>query len=257
MKKINKTDNLRTILSGRRFTVDYFQREYRWGELQIEQMLSDFQGTFEEYYDPSQDVSEVENYGYYYMGSIVCTESGQIIDGQQRLTSLTLLLIYLNNLQKATAKSEDELVALDDMIFYTHFGKKKFNIDVSEREECMYALYTGNDKYEPDNESTRTMLDRYHDIEEFFPDELKGPALQFFIYWLQERVLLLEIDTASEDDAHTIFLTMNDRGLSLNSAEMMKAYVIQQVPESDREKVNHQWQQNINRINIGIYLIDF
>lgn len=41
---------------------------------------------------------------------------------------------------------------------------------------------------------------------------------------------------------------MNDRGLSLNSAEMMKAFIIQQVAEQDRIAVNHQWQDNINRI---------
>ena len=92
------------------------------------------------------------------------------------------------------------------------------------------------------------MLERYADIEEYFPDELKGEALPFFIYWLIERVLLLEIDTPSEDEAHTIFLTMNDRGLSLNSAEMMKAYIIQQVAEVDRIEVNKEWQKNINRI---------
>ena len=69
------------------------------------------------------------------------------------------------------------------------------------------------------------MLERYQDIEEYFPEDLKGEVLPFFTYWLIERVLLLEIDTPSEDEAHTIFLTMNDRGLSLNSAEMMKACI--------------------------------
>ena len=250
MQKIDKTDILKKILSGRRFTVDYFQREYRWGRKQIEQMISDFQGTFEEYYDPLHDISEVANYGFYYMGCIICTGGAvnKVIDGQQRLTSLTLLLIYLNNLQKSQATSQDEIIKLDDMIFDTHFGKKTFNIDVPEREKCMHALFNGDSTYVADNESTQNMLERYADIEEYFPDELKGEALPFFIYWLIERVLLLEIDTPSEDEAHTIFLTMNDRGLSLNSAEMMKAYVIQQVAEIDRIEVNKEWQKNINRI---------
>lgn len=250
MQKIDKTDILKKILSGRRFTVDYFQREYRWGRKQIEQMISDFQGTFEEYYDPLHDISEVANYGFYYMGCIICTGGAvnKVIDGQQRLTSLTLLLIYLNNLQKAQATSQDEIIKLDDMIFDTHFGKKTFNIDVPEREKCMHALFSGDSSYVADNESAQNMLDRYADIEEYFPDELKREVLPFFIYWLIERVLLLEIDTPSEDEAHTIFLTMNDRGLSLNSAEMMKAYAIQQVAEIDRIEVNKEWQKNINRI---------
>lgn len=112
----------------------------------------------------------------------------------------------------------------------------------------MQALLQSDETFTPQNESTKNMLDRYRDIEELFPDELKGEALLYFVYWLIEKVLLLEIDTPSEDEAHTIFLTMNDRGLSLNSAEMMKAFIIQQVAEQDRNAVNHQWQENINKI---------
>lgn len=103
MQKIDKTDTLETILTRGRFEVDYYQKEYRWGRTQIDQMLSDFYDTFREYYDPDNhnSPSEVQNYGYYYMGSIICTGASprQVIDGQQRITSLTLLLIYLRNLQ--------------------------------------------------------------------------------------------------------------------------------------------------------------
>ena len=59
MNKIDKTDTLTKILSHRRFTVDVFQREYRWGRKQIEQMISDFQDTFEEFYDPAEDDSKL------------------------------------------------------------------------------------------------------------------------------------------------------------------------------------------------------
>ena len=112
----------------------------------------------------------------------------------------------------------------------------------------MQALLDGNKAYTSENESCQNLLARYEDIEEIFPDDLKGPALPYFIYWLKGKVILLEIDTPSEDAAHTIFLTMNDRGLSLNSAEMLKAFIIQQVGEDDRNEVNKIWQKNINQI---------
>ena len=254
MNKIEKTETLSKILANRKFSVDVFQREYRWGQKQIEQMLSDFQSTFEENYDPNNHdtTDEVEGYGFYYMGSIICTgtagASCNIVDGQQRLTSLTLLLIYLNNLQKDVSQQAYEQVPIDSLIYSNRFGKKSFNLDVKERRGCFQALFDNDMTYQPDSESTQTMFERYKDIVELFPDELKGEALPFFIWWLIEKVLLLEVDTPSDDEAHTIFLTMNDRGLSLNSAEMMKAYVIQQIAESDRLDVNRQWQENINRI---------
>ena len=252
MNKIDKTDTLTKILSHRRFTVDVFQREYRWGRKQIEQMISDFQDTFEEFYDPNDHDTplEVMNYGYYYMGCIICTggSPNKIIDGQQRLTSLTLLLIYLNNLQKDQAAQGYRCVQFDDMIFDDHFGVKSFNIDVEERLACLQALTSNDLSFQPENESSATMFERYKDIMDLFPDELKGEALPYFIYWLKEKVLLLEIDTPTDDEAHTIFLTMNDRGLSLNSAEMMKAYIMTQISEADRVMVNHKWQENVNRI---------
>lgn len=103
MQKINKTSSLKEILNDTTFGIDYYQREYRWGEKQIEQMLDDFCSAFGSDYDPRHETTkEVARYGYYYMGCIVCTQGPekQIIDGQQRLTSLTLLLIYLSRLQK-------------------------------------------------------------------------------------------------------------------------------------------------------------
>lgn len=253
MQKIDKTDTLRKILDKQHFTVDYFQREYRWGRKQIEQMIDDFAGAFEECYDPEahNSLHDVMNYTFYYMGCIICTvgDVKQIIDGQQRLTSLTLLLIYLDHLQKQTIPEEDasRRVPIQDMVYSVQFGTRSFNIDVEDRVDCMNALLKGDRNFEADNESSRNLIERYRDIEEYFPDELKGDALPFFINWLIEKVLLLEIDTG-EDEAHTIFLTMNDRGLSLNSAEMMKAYIIQQMDESDRDEANRQWQSNINSI---------
>ena len=252
MQKIDKTDTLETILTRGKFEVDYYQREYRWGRKQIEQMLMDFYDTFRQYYDPANHgaPSEVQKYGYYYMGSIICTNDNtrQVIDGQQRLSSLTLLLIYLRNLQNQTTGVPYLPVNIDGLIYKDSYGTMSFNLDVPVRNDCMQALWDQNKAYTSDNESNKNLLARYSDIEELFPDDLKGEALPYFIYWLKGKVLLLEIDTPSEDEAHTIFLTMNDRGLSLNSAEMLKAFIIQQVDEADRDSVNKVWQQNITRI---------
>ena len=82
----------------------------------------------------------------------------KIIDGQQRLTSLTLLLIYLNILQKKAFTNEDDRVSLDEMIYSKAFGEKSFNIDVDNRGSCMKALLKEDKNYKPENESTRNML---------------------------------------------------------------------------------------------------
>ena len=241
MQKIDKTTELKNILN-KHYSVDYFQREYRWGQKQIEQMLSDFQNEFEKYYDMKHDTTSVKQYGYYYMGSIVVSNDdndNKIVDGQQILTSLTLLLIYLNNLQKEL-KTNPQVDILKSLIYSDNCGVKEFNISVKDRKECLECLFENKiNNYTAKDESTQNMLDRYLDIVTHFPDDLKKEkTLPIFIYWIIEKILLLEIITPSDDAAHTIFLTMNDRGLSLNSAEMMKAYIIQKINESERITVN-------------------
>ena len=250
MKKIEKTDILSKVLGGRSFTVDVFQREYRWGSKHIEDMLSDLQNCFENEFDPAKHdtFKAVADFGYYFMGQITCViGSGlSIVDGQQRLTSLTLLLIYLDHLQNELHMKPH--INLQDLIYSDQYGEMKFNIDVPERADCMHALMTNDTTYKTDSESCINMITRYQQIVDEFPDELKGEVLPFFIYWLINKVLLLELDTDSEEEAYTIFLTMNDRGLSLNSAEMLKAFVMQQIKSGEPSKLNKQWQANINRI---------
>jgi uncharacterized protein with ParB-like and HNH nuclease domain len=71
-------------------------------------------------------------------------------------------------------------------------------------------------------ESLQNLYQRYQDLEQSFPVELRGEALPYFIDWLLENVHLVEITAYSDDDAYTIFETMNDRGLSLSPTDMLK-----------------------------------
>jgi hypothetical protein len=67
-----------------------------------------------------------------------------------------------------------------------------------------------------------------------FPDEIEDNALPFFLDWLLENVHFVEITAYTDEDAYTIFETMNDRGLSLSPTDMLKGYLLANV--SDEEK---------------------
>ena len=95
----NKT--VRQVLDKTKYTIDVFQREYKWERRHIEQLMSDLTTRFSTNYKESHERKDVQNYSHYFLGSIILSSKGPvrfIVDGQQRLTSLTLLLIYLNNL---------------------------------------------------------------------------------------------------------------------------------------------------------------
>ena len=86
-------------LLGQKYRIDYYQRDYKWEAKQIEELIDDLTGRFDRDFNSDHERGEVERYGQYFLGSIIISEKDSkryIIDGQQRLTSLTLLLIYLD-----------------------------------------------------------------------------------------------------------------------------------------------------------------
>ena len=88
-----KGRTVRELLAGRKYSIDYYQREYKWQTKQIQELIEDLTEKFLASYDRTQDRSMVETYGHYFLGSIVISHKdgkSYIIDGQQRLTSLTL-----------------------------------------------------------------------------------------------------------------------------------------------------------------------
>lgn len=250
MKEIRAEDKtVRQVLDKVKYVVDYFQREYRWERKHVEQLIDDLTTRFLSNYKETHSRKDVQNYERYYLGPIVVSikkDGRSIIDGQQRLTTLTLLLIYLNNLQK----NREDNVNVTDLIFSEKYGEKSFNLDVFERRECIDALYNGLD-YDPTGkgESVQNIVERYRDIEELFPDELKGKALPYFIDWLIDNVIFVEIVTYSDDDAYTIFETMNDRGLNLTPSEMLKGYIISNLSnDAQKQEVDKIWRKTITKL---------
>ena len=248
MKGIDgSTQNLRDLLFYKQYTIHYYQREYMWERKHVEELIDDLTSEFLEYYDESHDIKDIKYYGAYFMGSVVMTGlENAIIDGQQRFTTFTLLLIYLNNRIKSINES-DPLIPLIEGMIYTRVNNT-FNIDVEDREDCMDALFNGK-PFDTENvkESVKNLYDRYYDIQEIFPESrITEEMLLLFCQWLVDKVLFIRIDALTDQDAHKIFVTMNDRGLSLTPTEMLKGYILSEIEDDDkREKFNDEWKEKV------------
>src|SRR5258708_35265213 len=117
---LGKAKTIRELLSGTKYAVDYYQREYKWGAKQIQELVDDLTSRFLQDYEPQHERQVVANYGHYFLGFIIISKKDSqsfIVDGQQRLTSLTLLLICLNNLQLARGVDQ---VPVNELICSTH-----------------------------------------------------------------------------------------------------------------------------------------
>lgn len=248
---LGKAKTVRELLKGVKYSIDYYQREYKWHEKQIRELVDDLSEKFLEEYQATHSRTKVADYPHYFLGSIIISKKesvGYIVDGQQRLTSLTLLLVLLRNLQSGNP----EQVNLDELIFSEKYGEKSFNLHVDERTPAMEALYedggaTLNTTDRP--ESVQNLVARYRDLETHFPQELRDGALPYFTDWLLENVHLVEITAYSDDDAYTIFETMNDRGLSLSPTDMLKGYLLANIDETKRTSANTRWRDRIRELN--------
>ncbi len=238
------------VLEKKKYSIDYYQREYKWEAKQLKELVADLTTKFFDLHEPDHARRDVAKYPGYYLGSIIVSQKGSqpfIVDGQQRLTSLTLLLTFLRRLQQG----REDAVDVDQLIFSEKFGEKSFNLDIPDRVDCMEALFE-HGAYEPSAdapESVHTLVDRYEELDGLFPDELRGRALPFFIDWLKDRVQLVQITAYADDDAYAIFETMNDRGLKLTPADMLKGYLLANMEDGKpRTKANDLWRKRLRNL---------
>ncbi|HUY78372.1 MAG TPA: DUF262 domain-containing protein [Ktedonobacterales bacterium] len=243
---LGEAKTVRELLTATKYSIDYYQREYRWGEKQVRELVEDITTQFLDDYEPQHERHAVKSYGHYFLGSIIISEKDErkfIVDGQQRLTTLTLLLIYLHNQQR----SRPDASSVGEMIFSEEYGEKSFNIQVDDRTACMEALFEQRPYDETDKpESVQNIVARYRNIETLFPEEMSGSALPYFVDWLKGNVHLVKITASSDDDAYTIFETMNDRGLSLSPIDMLKGFLLANITDpAKRVEANRLWKQRV------------
>ena len=249
----NVTPNYKSIkglLKDEKFTIDDYQREYKWEKNNIVELLDDLENKFMAEYNPDHETHEVSNYSSYFLGSIIVSKrDGRnfLVDGQQRTTSLTLLLIFLYH--KLKERNSNVTSTIETLIYSDDYGKPSFNLDIEERLPVLEALFANREIDTEDlDESLQNMVERYRDIETEFSDELLE-ALEHFTYWLIGKVGVIEISTDSDEYAYTIFETMNDRGKPLSPVDMLKAHLLSSISSTDdRHSANSIWKDEVQSI---------
>lgn len=236
------------LLANNRYGLDFYQREYSWGESQVVELIDDLTTRFLDQFDPTHERTKVGMYRPYFLGPIVTAHRDGIrylVDGQQRVTTLSLLLIHLRHLLEG-GDAED----LNALIYSSSFGRKSFNLDVDEREKCLVAILEGRD-FDPEGEpeSVRNLWDRYGTVVERFSEDVAGEPLAHFADWLLHRVILVDIGAPDQDMALEIFETMNDRGLRLSNTDMLKSFLLARVgDESVIKELNDRWRRRVTEL---------
>lgn len=244
---VNKQTIEQFLLNARTkpFIIPDYQRPYSWTSDQINTLFKDI-------WEFTCNEGGTDKEGTYFLGSIVFYENKngeqEIIDGQQRITSIFLLLraIYtkLSKPKEKTEEAKNFINKIEPLIWKTNklTGKVEYSsillnskvISETENEVLKKILETGevNEKLE-DNYSKN-----YNQILELIEEKSVENALMIyqFIYALLNQVIILPITADSQETALTIFSTLNDRGLPLSDADIFKAKIYNHLQNKEEKK---------------------
>ena len=259
MDVVPEKQNVDRVFANTRFLIDFYQRDYRWEEEQVTRLLDDIFFRFREHYERLKDLNpSKENisaqYPWYYLNTYVTnTVNGHVyvVDGQQRLTTLALILIKLLHMGKSFSS---ELVRWIDSKIAGHSGfERQFWMTHVGNEAVQEALYDGRGIATDDSSSitARNLVDNYKIISSWLEDELADQqTYETFVFYFLYRLVLIEL-TVEQTDVPMLFEAINDRGMRLRPHEILKGKLLGQIDkgELEREEYSELWERRTAAIN--------
>lgn len=255
------------------YSLDVYQRDYRWNDDKeykiVTQLLIDIELRFENNIkinkrNQSADLSNIlkdveENFKPYFLNTIMLNEqSGNIyiVDGQQRLTTVLLLLIKLFHIgiDKGAAvlnvkKFIGEKIYEEDMASVKHF--KISNADRNTIIRKIFEIETINDS-DITNITQLNLRDNYQIISKYFDayffnknNVFNADKYNYYVYNLLQKVLIIEQVIKHKEDVAMIFETANDRGKELEPHEVLKGMLLGVLDTNVKEECNNIWNEGL------------
>ena len=201
------------------FFVPSYQRGYRWGKDEVTRLLEDIY----------QNGEAIDGKSSYCLQPIVVRKNGdrfELIDGQQRLTTLYLIYKFLQDASP-------------------FFGEPAFSLTYETREESAQYLKEIDFAKREDNIDFWFIANAFEVIENWFAEDLQIKSINFFKY-LKESVKVIWYEIASNEDAISLFTRLNIGRIPLTSAELVKALFLSSgdnlnIDRRKQEEISLQW----------------
>lgn len=201
------------------FFVPSYQRGYRWGEVEVTRLLDDVYLNGKKNYCLQPVVVRKKNDVY------------ELIDGQQRLTTLYLIYRYMKNVNP-------------------FFSEPAFNLTYQTREQSADFLKTLDMSKQEDNIDFWFIANAYKTIQKWFEQDLQIRVMHIFEYF-KEDVKIIWYEVGENEDAISLFTRLNIGKIPLTSAELVKAMFLsrdisENMSREKQEEISLQWD-NIER----------
>ncbi len=231
------------------FLIPDYQRPYSWGVDQAQELLDDLIGHMRASLGPLEQIPP------YFLGSLVLIKpetspKAEVVDGQQRLTTLTLLFACI----RAVTQDADMRRGITDCIYQkgnivaaTENSYRltlreldlQFFRDRIQHEDGVEALIATAERL-PDSQ------DRMRENARYFMrvvTDLEPKTLLRLVQFIVTRCYLVVVATPDLDSAYRIFGVMNSRGLDLTATDILKAEIVGKIPEEFRRAYTRKWEE--------------
>ena len=252
--EVNKQSVKQLLETGKAnsFIIPEYQRPYAWGIDQIETL-------FEDLWEFTASIAGTDSKSTYFLGSVVSYENEkgeqEIIDGQQRITSLFLLLRAIYTKLKEADTPTKEALNFMSQIEPAIWRTNKFSGEVDYSSILLESRVMNNEGNQILREILKTgtvqqgandnYSKNYKKLQELFDKACEENALMIyeFIYVLLNQAILLPITADTQDTALTIFSTLNDRGLPLSDADIFKAKIYNRLDGKEKATFIERWKE--------------
>lgn len=232
------------------FRIPKYQRPYSWTTEQAGELLADLLEFIGE--DPKVSIDDLSPY---FLGSIVLIKdearpNAEVVDGQQRLTTLTILLSVLRHCIADKKYSSALRQYLYEEGNPLEGDLNRYRLMLRDRDAEFFRAHVQDAGQLPKlvalneaqlGDSRRNIranavlfLDRLTSLS----DEQRVRLARFII----QNCLLVVVSTPDLDSAYRIFSILNDRGLDLSHADILKSEIVGRIPSGEQEKYNEQWE---------------
>lgn len=229
------------------YEIPPYQRPYAWTTEQAGELFDDLYDFFNHEADES-----------YFLGSIVLIKQenkalSQVIDGQQRLTTLTIFIAALTSLvNESSAKAQCLKYIIEPGNILEDLPAKP-RLTLRSRDKVFFArtvqllkfdILASLDPITLDNESQRNIHKNALMLREKLKSKFKDDAsLLKFGSFLMTRCFLVAVTSPSQQSAFRVFSVLNNRGLDLLPSDLIKADAIGKITESNRDQFNDKWEE--------------
>jgi Protein of unknown function DUF262/Protein of unknown function (DUF1524)/Domain of unknown function (DUF4357) len=236
------------------FTIPSYQRPYSWGEDQAQELLDDLSSAV------SAAPSDLKEAQPYFLGSIVLIKAkgspeATVVDGQQRLTTLTLLLSALRESISNPDIQRDVTSCIYEKGNLAKGTKARYRLSLRDRDR---DFFKDNVQHENTLKTLAASSNKLPDAQSrlrvngtFFLKELSVRSqdeLLRLVQFIMIRCYLVSVSTPDLDSAYRIFGVLNSRGLDLSATDILKAEVIGAIDDEMRDVYTTKWEDQEERL---------